>query len=766
MSFIPTVPSPTVESRRRIALRVIGDRSLRTKLVAAFLLVTALSIATVAVFIDRITRAGLLEDMSQTLSSNARQGALTVGDRLSREVASLKSFALSKLLQDEVDRINDTYSGTASSIQQDIQALDAGWTSSPDSAAIVQGSITNVLASELQEYQQTFPDNVEVLVTDKYGALAAATIRTTDYNQADDAWWQAAWNDGQGAVFIGQPTIDENTQAFSVQIAVPIYGHGAQEVVGILRTTYRLDTLLTMINAMRLGETGRAALVANGQRINQGAEPVPFAPAMLSQLRAASSGYVEQEYNNQPSFISSAVITSIIGEEVIENLDWRLLLHQDTSESLQPVNYARRMSLFISLGALFVAAIFAVVIAQLLSTPLNRLTHAAQGLATGELTRRVDIEQRDEIGTLATSFNAMAESLQARIAAEQAAQAEAQRLQQAAIADRTHLEQTVADYLAFTQHVASGDLTHRLQIVQGGALGQLGEGMNSMVENLRAMTLHVQEANINIARATAEILTSTTQQAASAAEQSAAITQTSTTIEEVKTIAQQTAEQATQVAHDTQAMLDVARRGSRAVEDTVSGMSHIKDRVGSIAETILALAEQTQAISTIITTVSEIADQSNLLALNAAIEAARAGEQGKSFAVVAQHVRELAERSKKATIQVREILSEIQRATNAAVLVTEEGTKGVDAGGKLANQAGQVIHRMALEVESGAQANMQMAAASQQQTAGMEQIGQAMTSIQQATTQALSSTRQAERAAQDLHALAQSLHTTIAAYRL
>ena len=195
-------------------------------------------------------------------------------------------------------------------------------------------------------------------------------------------------------------------------------------------------------------------------------------------------------------------------------------------------------------------------------------------------------------------------------------------------------------------------------------------------------------------------------------------------------------------------------------------MRHIRTRVESIATTILALAEQTQAIGAIITTVSEIADQSNLLALNAAIEAARAGESGKSFAVVAQHVRELAERSKGATSQVKAILGEIQKASNNAVLVTEEGTKGVEAGGQLATQAGQVIHKIAGEVESGAQANVQIAAAATQQTAGMEQIGQAMGAIAQATTQALSSTRQAERAAQDLHTLAQSLQHTVAAYRL
>jgi methyl-accepting chemotaxis protein len=195
-------------------------------------------------------------------------------------------------------------------------------------------------------------------------------------------------------------------------------------------------------------------------------------------------------------------------------------------------------------------------------------------------------------------------------------------------------------------------------------------------------------------------------------------------------------------------------------------MEQIRHQVESIAQTILALSEQTQAIGAIIKTVSELADQSNLLALNAAIEAARAGEQGRSFAIVAQHVRELAERSKAATNQVREILEEIQRATNVAVLVTEEGTKGVEIGTRLAGDAGKVIHQIAKEVENGAQSNVQMAAAAQQAAVGTDQIGQAMGAIQQATTQALASTRQVERAAKDLNTLAQSLQHSISAYRL
>ncbi|GIW02314.1 methyl-accepting chemotaxis protein [Roseiflexus sp.] len=455
------------------------------------------------------------------------------------------------------------------------------------------------------------------------------------------------------------------------------------------------------------------------------------------------------------------------------NQDTTALEQEDNRQALEATGIvqeayhnARAMIIGLLIGALVISAVIGIALSSVIARNIGRLIDATNAVAQGDLSRVVEAPSGDEIGALAMAYNEMVASLRASRAAEAEARDAEAKLRQAEIESRRVLEATVAEYLAFTQRIADGDLSQRLEVRQNGALGQLGEGLNAMVASLHAMTLQIQQANAAIASAAAEILAATTQQAASATEQSAAITQTSTTIEEVKAIALQTARQAAQVAQDSQTALQMARQGAKAVEETVNGMGQIRARVESIAQTILSLAEQTQAIRAITTTVAELADQSNLLALNAAIEAARAGEQGKSFAVVAQHVRDLAERSKAATVQVREILSDIQRATNAAVMVTEEGTKGVEQGVTLATRAGQVIHQMSGEVESGAQANVQMAAAAQQQTAGMDQIAQAMTSIQQATTQALASTRQAERAAQDLHTLAQSLQKTIAKYRL
>lgn len=261
------------------------------------------------------------------------------------------------------------------------------------------------------------------------------------------------------------------------------------------------------------------------------------------------------------------------------------------------------------------------------------------------------------------------------------------------------------------------------------------------------------------------ILEATNEQIGTSTDQESSVMQTSSTVQEVRATVTETAERAAAVAEIAQTSVDVSKTGQQAVSDTIEGMNLIRRRVESIADKILVLSEHTQQIGEIIATVSALADQSKLLALNASVEAARAGEEGKGFAVVAMEVRNLAEQSREATNQVREILSEIQQATNSAVLVTEEGTKGVDAGVALVNRAGESIRELTSTIEEAAYSAVQIAASTRQQTVGMDQLAMAIQNIRQTSTQNTSSTMAVERAARELSVISRNLSSLFEPFR-
>jgi methyl-accepting chemotaxis protein len=321
---------------------------------------------------------------------------------------------------------------------------------------------------------------------------------------------------------------------------------------------------------------------------------------------------------------------------------------------------------------------------------------------------------------------------------------------QAEIEDRMAVEKEQSERLAQATEEAEG----------------LAAAEKEQRERLQNILAQIREAGNDLRAGAAEILAAATQQSAGASEQSAAISQTTVTVDEVKTISEQAINRAQEVVNASQRTVDVSHSGQQAVQDTIATMGHIEERVESIAENILALSEQTQQIGEIIATVGDIATQSNMLALNASVEAARAGEHGKGFAVVAAEVRNLAEQSRQATAQVREILLDIQGGINATVMATEEGIKVVDEGMQLTAGTATAIEQLAGVIDESAQAAMQMVAGGQQQASGVEQIALAMQNINQATQQSLASTRQAEKAARDLNELAQSMSQIVEQYRL
>lgn len=297
-------------------------------------------------------------------------------------------------------------------------------------------------------------------------------------------------------------------------------------------------------------------------------------------------------------------------------------------------------------------------------------------------------------------------------------------------------------------------------------LKRLGEAVNRVLDRLQGIVTEINDAVARVETDTQEILAAMTRQIAMANEQDAVVTETTATVNEVRATVTETAERAQSVAETAQVSVDISRTGTESVTQTVLGMEVIRHRVEDIADNILVLSENTQQIGEIIATVNSLADQSRMLALNASVEAARAGEEGKGFAVVALEVRNLADQNREATVQVREILGEIQRATNAAVMVTEEGSKGVDQGQTLVNKAGDSIRDLSHAIEEAALAAMQIAASTRQQTIGMDQLTQAMRTIKKATTETLNTTLQVKASVQNLRDASNRINMVLSGLKL
>ncbi|EPX58325.1 type IV pilus biogenesis protein PilJ [Cystobacter fuscus DSM 2262] len=345
------------------------------------------------------------------------------------------------------------------------------------------------------------------------------------------------------------------------------------------------------------------------------------------------------------------------------------------------------------------------IITRSITGPLDKLVKGTVQLGRGNLEHRIEVHNRDETGELARAFNDMAERRKA---------AEAQLAEQAQ--QREHTLRTVAEFVN------------------------------------------------QLAATTSEVLVSTTQQVASAQEQGSAVAETVSTVEEIAQTSEEAAGRARTVSESARHAEEVGRNGRRTVDEAVAAMSTVREQVESIASRILALAEQAQAIGDIITTVNDISEQTHMLALNASIEASRAGEHGRGFAVVAAEVKALADQSKKSTTQVRQILGQIQKATQGAVMTTEEGTKSVGTAVRVVSQAGSTIQTLGDLLGQASLTGAQISASAAQQATGIGQIRQAMRDVSQATQQMLSSTRQTERAMQDLNGMGQKLKSLLGEY--
>ena len=324
----------------------------------------------------------------------------------------------------------------------------------------------------------------------------------------------------------------------------------------------------------------------------------------------------------------------------------------------------------------------------------------------------------------------------------------------------------IRSFSKLSSKIAAGDLTQRIRIDYTDEMGILGRDLNTMTEALAKITGNITESSQSMISILAEVKHASDMQFTGISEQASSINEITASLEEIDKSATQTMEKAKALGRSSEETSKKGRMGLEAVQQSIAGMKTIHDKVQTIAKTILELSNQTQQIGEITAVVNTLALQSKMLALNAAIEAAKAGDAGRGFAVVAAEVKNLAEQSEQSTIQVQKILEDIRHGTEKAVIVTEEGAKGVAEGTGVVEQMGSIMQSLTEAINETMLASQQIEVAVRQESLGIEQITVGMNEINQVTSSFVKAVNQTNLLINDLGDIAQRIKDNVDVYKV
>ena len=388
----------------------------------------------------------------------------------------------------------------------------------------------------------------------------------------------------------------------------------------------------------------------------------------------------------------------------------------------------------------------------------NELQIRFNQVSRGDLNARATVFTRDEFGHLAESFNQMAGTI---LTTTSEAQRKAQEQEQA----KEDLQRQVIRLLDDVEGAARGDLTVKAEVT-ADVLGAVADSFNLTIENLREIVKQVSVAARQVSQGSTENEAFARALSADALRQAEELAVTLNSVQVMTDSIQRVAESAREAEEVARSASETALRGGEAVERTVAGILDIRETVADTTRKVKRLAESSQEISKIVALISQIASRTNLLALNASIEAARAGEAGRGFAIVADEVRQLADRAAKASKEIEQIVLQIQSETGGVMTAMEEGTQQVIEGTRLAEQAKQslediiqVSNRINVLVRS-------ITADTVEQTETSRAVAQVMQSVELTAQETSQESQRVSGSLQNLVGVAKDLLTSVDKFKV
>lgn len=424
--------------------------------------------------------------------------------------------------------------------------------------------------------------------------------------------------------------------------------------------------------------------------------------------------------------------------QAIQNMvrDYYSRVEKEFDASLKNVeassSTATTNTLMITIAMLLAGGAIAYFIARTISRPISEITRVANDIAVGDVQHSIHIQQKDEIGLLADSFRGLIDYMK--------------------------------NLAGAATQIAANNLT--VQVEPKSDKDALGVAFKTMTNNLSNMIKELTDNATQLVSASTEIASSSEQMARGSSEQTSQTAQVSSAVEEMTATIVESSKSAGEASGMAREAASAATEGTKVVSQTIEGMNKIAKVVQDSANTIQALSKSSDQIGEIIGVIDDIADQTNLLALNAAIEAARAGEQGRGFAVVADEVRKLAERTTKATKEITDMIKGIQADTKGAVVSMEQGIHEVDGGRQLADKAGESLNAILGFSQQVQDMIQQIASAAEQQSAASEQIARNVESIAIVTKENAAGIEQSASAAEQLNRQAEGLQLMVGKFQI
>lgn len=424
--------------------------------------------------------------------------------------------------------------------------------------------------------------------------------------------------------------------------------------------------------------------------------------------------------------------------QAIQNMvrDYYSRVEKEFDASLKNVeassSTATTNTLMITIAMLLAGGAIAYFIARTISRPISEITRVANDIAVGDVQHSIHIQQKDEIGLLADSFRGLIDYMK--------------------------------NLAGAATQIAANNLT--VQVEPKSDKDALGVAFKTMTNNLSNMIKELTDNATQLVSASTEIASSSEQMARGSSEQTSQTAQVSSAVEEMTATIVESSKNAGEASGMAREAASAATEGTKVVSQTIEGMNKIAKVVQDSANTIEALSKSSDQIGEIIGVIDDIADQTNLLALNAAIEAARAGEQGRGFAVVADEVRKLAERTTKATKEITDMIKGIQADTKGAVVSMEQGIHEVDGGRQLADKAGESLNAILGFSQRVQDMIQQIASAAEQQSVASEQIARNVESIANVTKENAVGIEQSASAAEQLNRQAEGLQLMVGKFQI